>query len=302
MTESSQNWILSNISINDTQSIPGLTLDLLYRNLSLTEDEDLGIGYVLYNDQADTVTLIKGHTKGLLLFDLHSAIWIVHSFPNYPPKRKTNKYHINSPQLLHGQSMVCITVKYESLEQIGQQLLYNYPQIYDSFIPDSLLKRNDSILDNIVSVIQGNHVNEAPWFNVNLFETLNKKDKFLSFAKFTSFSDDLYAGLVAQYLKSDLKTETWGSTLPSNCTLDYHVYNIEEISFDSINISFASRHDHSKWAVTDNLQITCMGDINRHIDQYKRAGGTLCLLNNDNIWKQFYSLIKNFDHTCQTRV
>lgn len=246
------------------------------------------------------------------MFNAHSAVWIVHSIPHYPPKISTKSYHINEPQTFYGQSMLCVTVNYETIETIGEQLLYNYPQIYDYFVPDGLLSgSNKFILNNLMNVIQGQHVQQAPWFNLNSIQTLNKGYNFLSFAKFTNFHDDLYTALVAPKFQSNLKTETWNNgagTLPSNCTLNYHVYNIEQVNFEFLNMTFSVHHDHSKWAITapmfdmnlksiENSTILCVGDINRQIEQYVRAGGTLCLLNNLNVWSKFNNIIQNYE-TC----
>jgi deoxyribonuclease II len=308
MTEMEQKWKLSEFSINDTKSLPGMTLNVLYKNLSLSYLNDLRIGYILYNDQADKVTLINGHTKGVLLFDSISAVWIVHSIPHYPPKLEPRGYYINASQLVYGQSMLCLTVKFDTLEDIGQQLLYNYPQIYDYYIPDSF-KATNMILDNILSVLKGKHVEQAPWYHLTVLETFKNNHRFLSFAKFTNFEDDLYTVLVAEQLKSNLATETWNNgpgTLPSNCSLKYSVFNIQEVSFNFLNVSFSVHNDHSKWAVTlpsslANIAIACVGDINRQVEQYKRAGGTLCLLDNVNIWQEYYGLVNNFD-VCKIKV
>lgn len=300
MTESQQEWKLSERSINDTKSLPGLSLDILYKNVSLSYLNELGVGYILYNDQADQVTLIKGHTKGVLIFDSTSAVWIIHSIPHFPPKIGSRGYYINASQLVYGQSMLCLTVNFDALEDIGGQLLYNYPQIYDYYIPKSFKTRN-SVLDNLLSVLKGKHVDEEPWYRMTVLETLNKKSRFLSFAKFTNFHDDMYTTLVAPQLKSNLATETWNNgkgTLPSNCTMKYSVFNVEEVVFNDLNVAFSVHNDHSKWAVTlpsstSNVAIACVGDINRQEEQYKRSGGTVCLLDNPNIWKQFHNLVKN---------
>lgn len=98
------------------------------------------------------------------------------------------------------------------------------------------------------------------------------------FAKTSDFEEDLYAGLVAPKLQSNLLTETWNNgkfmlkwivwifelgeyclkkgagTLKSNCSenLTYHVNNIEELKLDFVQpgYGFSVHHDHSKWAVT----------------------------------------------------
>ena len=82
--------------------------------------------------------------------------------------------------------------------------------------------------------------------------------------------------------------------------------NIEEVKFDILNLKFSVHHDHSKWAVTsfsDNVagqkvKIACIGDINRQEEQFKRSGGTVCFLNNENVWKQ-YSYIVNDVEQCK---
>jgi deoxyribonuclease-2 len=306
MTEQDTSWKLSNLSINDTQSMPALTIDVLYKKYAKTSwfkklfQQENQIGYVLYNDQADTVTVKKGHTKGILLFDSTSVVWIVHSIPHYPPKISSGRYYINSSQLVFGQSMLCMRTKFEALDSIGKQLLFNNPQVYDYSIPNYFNKKTtqSSILSNLISVINGGHVKAPPWFNTVSFQTFNNRHEFLSFAKYGSFAQDLYTGLVAQNLQSNLYTETWNNgrgTLSSNCTLDFHVLNIENVSFESLNVSFSVHKDHSKWAVTmsKNKTVVCIGDINRQEDQFKRGGGTLCLMNEKNIWSSYRNLVKD---------
>jgi deoxyribonuclease-2 len=287
-------WQFSSLSINDTNSLPGKTLDIFYNM------DDPNLGYLLYNDQADKVTIIKGHTKGIILFNSNSAIWIVHSIPKYPPKKSEKLYSIHSSQCIFGQSMLCMSFNFDQLDAIGRQLLYNFPQIYDFHIPDGL--KDNKVLNNLIRATQGEHVKQPPWYNTELLTTVHG-ESLISFAKFTSYEDDLYSGLVAPSLKSSLLTETWNNgagTLRSNCSqnLPYHVMNIEQLQFDFLNVKFSVHHDHSKWAVTtlktensyfitevfddeneiekeddyyesnsNDVNIACIGDINRQSEQ-----------------------------------
>ncbi len=315
MTNKNPEWTLSNLSINDTNSFPGRTLETLYKtNFS---NNDSNIGYILYNDQADQVTLIKGHTKGVILFNENSAVWIVHSIPHFPPKANQSEYCIQPSQCVYGQSMLCMSFNFEQLEIIGEQLLYNYPQIYDYHIPSKLKWKNSNILENLLNVLSGDHVKQGPWFNMKYLTTLGGQ-KMLSFAKFTQFEDDLYSGIVAPKLESNLYTETWNNgagTLNSNCSSDltYHVMNIEQVKFDKFNVKFSVHRDHSKWAVTslrnylldlsihgfethdDEVKIACVGDINRQEEQFKRGGGTVCFLNNTKVWQQYFALVDDIE-------
>lgn len=159
LTNKNQKWSYSSLSLNDTQSAAGRTLAPIYaksnNKSSSDNNEDNELGYILYNDQADSVTLVKGHTKGVILFDGNTAVWLVHSVPHFPPKRSDGAYKINPSQCVYGQSMLCMTFKFDELDKIGLQLLYNYPQVYDYNIPAKLLNSKGTILNNLVKVVNG---------------------------------------------------------------------------------------------------------------------------------------------------
>ena len=87
-----------------------------------------------------------------------------------------------------------MSFKFDQLQLIGQQLLYNFPQIYDYHIPENLKTKYGTILDNLMKVVSGDHVRQAPWSNLNTLTTVGG-EKLLSFAKFTDYEDDLYSGL-----------------------------------------------------------------------------------------------------------
>ncbi len=82
--------------------------------------------------------------------------------------------------------------------------------------------------------------------------------------------------------------------------------NIEEVEFDFINLSFSVHKDHSKWAVTTSGEnstvpasnVACVGDINRQWDQLTRGGGTVCFLNNYNVWSEYHKLVTQIE-TCK---
>jgi deoxyribonuclease-2 len=184
ITNGNQQWSFSDLSLNSTDSLAGRTLAPLYE----TTIGQANLGYILYNDQADKVTIIKGHTKGVILFNENSAVWLVHSIPHYPPKPSTKMYMINPSQCVYGQSMLCMSVGIDQLELIGQQLLFNDPQVYDSNIPDSL--RQLKPVENLLRVLKGEHVDTEPYSNVNELTTLGG-EKFISFAKAAEYEQDL---------------------------------------------------------------------------------------------------------------
>ena len=290
MTEKNQTWSLSSQSIANLTSMPALTLDILYKS---TFDNNNNMGYILYNDQFNNKSdLDFGHAKGIVLFDDKSIVWIVHSIPEYPPMQAKGHYGIGSSQLFYGQSMVCLSLNISALEQIGKQLLLTYPQIYDSFIPDSLKTLSPSF--TLVYNRKRNAL--SPFSNVEVLKTLGNNE-FVAMHKSTYFANDLYSELVAKYSKSNLFVETWSrgnGTMQSDCASSYPVHNVDVINFKSYTASFKITSDHSKWAISTadtSDKYLCIGDINRQWSQFKRGGGTVCFKNNLKVWQSYYNII-----------
>ncbi|RZB39136.1 plancitoxin-1 [Asbolus verrucosus] len=263
-------WEFSNYSINDTNSILGNTLVPFYKNLSDT-------GYVLYNDQPPTELpkSSKGHTKGVVLTDLNGGFWLIHSVPHFP--QLGANYTFSSSGVIKGQSFFCISLDLKNLNKVGIQLQYNEPQIYASHVPDILKSK----ISQIEAAVSGVTVTQPPWFN-QIPITSKSGIRFISFAKSKKFGKDLYEDWVAPALQSNLLVETWpngAGKLPSNCSKPFKVYNVETVSMKVTNTTFSNTQDHSKWAVSQNLNWICIGDINRMEHQKVRGGGTVCLNN-----------------------
>jgi deoxyribonuclease II len=324
MNNQQPQWTLSDLSINDTLSMPAKTLELLYT--TDFNDSQTDIGYILYNDQADKITLVRGHTKGVLLFDNESVVWLVHSVPHFPAKAAAKSYAIQPSQCVYGQSMLCMSFDIAALDTIAEQLMYSFPQVYDFALPAKLRAALPTVIGKLTRIINdAAHVQQPPWYSVKQLQTIGG-ERMLSVVKYTNFEDDLYAGLLADQLASSLFTETWNNgpgTLPSNCTMNspYHVYNIQQIKFENIGVKFSVHHDHSKWAVTSSnersiiwqslsfdkrrhgeVQVACVGDINRQEEQLKRGGGTVCFMNNSAVWQQYSRLVDAVQQCKKVRV
>lgn len=144
-------------------------------------------------------------------------------------------------------------------------------------------------------------ITTAPFYNIETLQSRNGLS-FLSFAKSRKFQKELYEDLVAPYYNSgDYYVETWrhgGGNIESDCTKPSKVYNIEQVKFKAANITFKTLRDHSKWMVSEEKKLICIGDINRQVGriQWKtksdrksnvlyfqehqkvRGGGTVCLV------------------------
>merc|ERR1712190_597624 len=56
----------------------------------------------------------------------------------------------------------------------------------------------------------------------------------------------------------------------------YTIENAHEIDLPGQE-EFDETKDHSKWAVSDDGKVFCVGDINRQTGQFHRGGGMVCL-------------------------
>merc|ERR1719468_605599 len=64
-------------------------------------------------------------------------------------------------------------------------------------------------------------------------------------------------------------------SLRRTCDSTYQVLNSKSVQIGGR--SWLDSTDHSKWAVTHDGTILCVGDINRQSGQFARGGGTVCI-------------------------
>ena len=78
--------------------------------------------------------------------------------------------------------------------------------------------------------------------------------------------------LITKYINLFFKL----GTMPTNCSNQYAVYNIDKINLDKIvpgGFSYVNGADHSKWAANlalndQSSKYACVGDINRQTSQF----------------------------------
>ncbi|XP_037927211.1 deoxyribonuclease-2-alpha [Teleopsis dalmanni] len=274
------NWQFSSRFINESTSFPGRTLEAF-----ATDPEVL---LIAYNDEFpnNTVVFDHGHTKGVVATDGKTAIWLIHSVPKFP-SIPTYEYPKSGEH--YGQSFLCLTLPDSEMHKIGQQLIFNEPNIYYTRVP-AALKGKYPELD---VAIEGKWKTKPPYHNIVDLMT-SGKNNFKSFAKSVKYGLELYEDFVAPTLDVNLLVEGWRNgpgNLGSNCSANDKVYNILYIKNQNFDVSFKTTNDHSKWAVSEatGLKIwrwriggadwICVGDINRQEHQSVRGGGTVCQKN-----------------------
>ncbi|KAJ7316746.1 hypothetical protein JRQ81_002908 [Phrynocephalus forsythii] len=287
-----QGWVLGRSLMNTTEGAVGRTLQQLYSEAAQRQEET---AYLLYNDEPPNKPSysLKGHTKGVILLDKIQGFWLLHSTPHFPPCLDEKEYVWPLSALPFGQTFLCITYPYGQFKEIGNQLLFTEPEVYDYRVEGTFAQD----LPALLNASEGHHIQKEPWNSSVTLTSLQGKN-FVSFAKFRLFGNDLYSGWLAEALASDLYVEFWHRSrgiLPSNCSGHYKVYNVQEVAFQSPAPRFFSISDHSKWCVTTESHPgwACVGDMNRNIAEEHRGGGTVCV-HDSATWKAFHSLVHNY--------
>ncbi|EUB64692.1 Plancitoxin-1 [Echinococcus granulosus] len=258
---------------------------------------DAGLVYGMYNDETPpnltlAYDLWYGHMKGLFAFtENRRGFWLTHSVPKLPMKSGEFVYPETSKN--YAQHFFCVSLNYSALKTIADHLIISRPLIQSYKLPESV-EKSIPLLGDIF------HHNGLKNISQTLITSLSGTQSNLTLRQFTKspkFHHDLYSETIAPNLKVQLYTETWrhtDSNLPSNCTTEFWVKNIEELKWPTpMNVDLRSTRDHAKWAITvedDAERWTCFGDINRSESQFARGGGALCV-EDPRIWRLFYDLV-----------
>lgn len=227
--------------------------------------------YLMYNDAPPDgrVSITKGHTKGVMMVAGDNLTWIIHSVPNFPPQ-KAKGYSYPGTGKRYGQSFLCLTFSTDQINTLAGQLLFTYPNIYEHNFDTS------KVGPELRQVLEDKHVNNPPWTSVKELTSKNGI-KITHLAKFTDYREDLYSGMLTNHYERSFYTETWQNAvgrLNSSCGGAYTVENIAEVNM--VGRGYKETQDHSKWAISTEGDIMCVGGINRGEKQLKRAGGIAC--------------------------
>lgn len=269
-SEQSTGWRISEKNINQSESIPGKTLEPLLAG-------DSQLLRILYNDEPPKGETdgFRGHTKGVVITDGTTGFWMIHSVPKYPPMLGES-YHYPDTGKIYGQSFLCITFGADQMDIIGKQLIMNEPHVYSFVIPDELRER----FPNLVRATEMKTNKNPPFWRAATLKS-SAGTLFHSFAKSGQFKKELYADFIAPSLQVDLLVETWqhgAGNLPSDCsTSEWKVMNVKQVQVTD-KYQFTTLKDHSKWAVSvaGDKEYVCIGDINRQEHQKVRGGGSVC--------------------------
>ncbi|PRP85270.1 hypothetical protein PROFUN_07040 [Planoprotostelium fungivorum] len=278
----------SSLRLDSDGAIPN-TLNQVYNNSGSDS-----IGYLMYNDESPDGSQHESfaHMKGVMGFDSKVGFLLSHSVPRWPPA-SSDSYNYPDGQAVYGQSFLCLSLSTPNLDLVGGQLLIDKPHLYDSNLPDSITTQN------LAQVVSSQWIKDGTT-NFITISTL-AGEKFDVFAKNEEADVELWDDVVEPQYQSGMLVESWmngglKNKMPTVCTPDskYNTMNVRTVA-PMDGVQWTETKDHSKWAVTTDVQdVFCIGDINRQFSQAKRGGGAICGTVSS-IWKDLTDFISESD-------
>jgi len=248
----------------------------LKRTLAQLYDNADSLSYALWNDEhpdGKKMARTFAHSKGVAAISGDHGFWLSHSLPKFPNAADAGEPGFDDANVKYGQHFFCVSVDSDQFSVLGKAMLVNRGAIYDSADnAGAAAPFKEWAIDQSYDTDKDTFIRHF---------TSRAGQSFSLFAKSGAWNDELRGSLVAPYLEEDLLTETWlngKGTLSSHCPRSagtYRVQNIRSVSFPQLD--WEDSQDHSKWAVSDDSTILCMGDINRQEGQFVRGGGAICL-------------------------
>ena len=177
---------------------------------------------------------------------------------------------------MYGQSFMCVELQPSQLFAIAGMMRLNFPNVYAS----QVLTANSNITDLV----------NMSWVN-GTTATLSLGNGFAYMCKSAASNIELWEDLVCPYYQYGFEVQSWGRPYMSSYCTPTYPYDAINVSGEKIgNTTWLGYDDHSKWGVSMNGYVTCIGDINRMTSQAARGGGMLCF-DNDSLHTVFKGII-----------
>jgi len=265
------------------------------RTLAQVYDGAADLSYAMWNDHVPGASVAVGgahaHAKGVLAYANGAGFWLTHSTPMFPkPVGKAGSPFAPASDK-YGQSFVCISIGSAGLEVVGKLMALNWPQVFSA-------ADNAGMGQGFTAWAEKSAPEDkaAPQ-TLAIDITSQGGQEFKAFATRGSWGQDLFEDLVSPNFKRGFLTETWQNgvgKLPNYVEgkdgKAYSETNINEVATPDGD-GWESTQDHSKWAISTDHQVFCVGDKNRQHGQRHRGGGTICI-QDPSIGEQIAKIIK----------
>jgi deoxyribonuclease-2 len=255
---------------------------LLIKQVETVTEKD-PVNYFFWNDDLSTDEKSasagsgKAHSKGGLSYSSNYGFHLLHSLPRFPKRNSKNEFETVLPDNAgkFGQTYLCLSLdKTNILKMVENLNIINPKVMLMNGDNDNVDKDNAQVLKLIKNRGDSNLPDSQ---HTDIVTRKNKK--FTVFSKGKDYDELPYDTLIPDYYKDSFYVETWTkpAMLPSKCKGSYEVVNVQSLKFG--HYSFDMNQEHSKWAVSQNKNIACFGDLNRTESQKKRGGMTICFEN-----------------------
>ena len=288
------------LSPNNVEKVQGALFQTIGQLYGSGAKANKDLGWFFYNDEnpvTGQVVSSKGHTKGVLAFDLkaNTAFWLVQSTPKFPDPRKLA---FAPTGLEMAQTFLCITLKdADTAATIARQMYAAHtPNVYAaSAIPPAIAK---NAKDYRVLLMKGQHATGNTAITADVPFQSKGGQAFRCVAKNKYWGLDFYNDLVGPRLHENLEVETWEhDPVPGALDSDkiHKVAAMKAVNLTPLGtpIEWSEEDDHAKLAISDKTEKkrwVCVGDINFTKAQEKRGGGTVAFLC-DPLWKELVQIL-----------
>lgn len=253
--------------------------------------------YIIYNDENPmnaTYDFSAGHTKGYLFWSEGDSegVWIQHSIPQFPvgPGFATNYPGLTHNAWTNAQQIFCMTLTVDTLDAVAGTMLLNAPRISDSKYISS-----GGQTDNLAKLVSRSFSVEPICIHPSVSTVSGLP--LTVFGKSAQWNQALWDDCVGPLFRKSLLVQSWlqGANLGPSCSSTLLTEDVLSLEFP-FGHAWNNSHDHSKWAVSTDATIICVGDINRVISQAQRGGGAVCFTH-PMLAKQFLQSIQTV-HGC----
>ena len=259
----------------------------------ITNSDDSDFNYFLWNDDktvkdgsTQSASSTKAHAKGTLIYDTNLGSFLLHSLPRFPTRTSDNQILTELPSNAgkYGQNFLCITITKSMAESIVQML--DCININVNKAVDSDRVNPSSPNEWVLKLINNEMDNSCPLQHT---KTITSKEgvEFTFFGK--SYKNKIipYDTTMRENYNDNFYVRTW--PIPSTAPAQYDTYylvNVIEVKFGIY--SYQKTKEHSKWAIAENKNIICFGDLN-HVETQKERGGHIVCFENDKL----HTIMKN---------
>jgi deoxyribonuclease-2 len=251
--------------------------------------------FIVYNDQTEKLGLNKtthGHTKGILCWNESSISWLVHSVPNFPREFKPKDSAagggmtislIEHGEHIFGQSFVHIECKITELFSVSDILAQLHTMEPNVFIASADYTPVKHTRKHGKGHGHGHEDATTCVSKCELTQTVTHV------AKPPLLHLDIYEDYLVHEFDGPCLVESWmrGQSMDET-NMVTHVKEMNGFS----NIIYTETHDHSKIAVSTNVEHpwVYIGDLNRMHSQKTRGGGGI-VIRDLNLWLAYRNLI-----------